>query len=877
MAKEEGRRLKHGLTLVHPANHAFYRHLVGQIEQARRIGHKHRFITLSKVAIALERYPIPVQRPEDGANIAGVGDYTSKVFDVVLEKRGQPQVSAGECAAHAEKVFSRIRTFLDSTTFDQDWLSDVGDWKPKRYSNSWTFILVLALYAEGNSKLNLDAICEYSEKLRSRIPNCRLTNFAFLRALIDRSIVYFTLQSGVLSGCKTDLSVFAPRHKHRYEYGLTSLGHRLAADLISNCEVPISLDNNGLAPILQTQQSQGSPVGVDTSNVSLGGHCGTSTGVATNSLPILDSADLTVSASPNGPDMTGHQLANDSCDTGEVVDVPLYDSPKSDLSYQTVDSDELLQNSGQGGDNIEWLGIDKTPKRCWQQRGDNQGKQWQAPTLGDSSESQQNGNVTSESYRRSLRDYDDISQCCSQNSDSYSPLTQMSTNELKGCTTTLTIDHTTSESQPSKERDMHDATPVRNLDTTNIDEPIEIDSSSDDESNGRIVSKKSDVPERSQPTSSYYRFIPLKQRLQLRNGFDIDYAASEYEVVTVVDNRELHDSDGRYQRRLVELFAASGKTVVFRQLPLGDVIWVLRRKESSADDGQETNTNLGTSPLSHQTVQSQDDPGMSSAADNSTLTGEGTPTSAATPKRTPRTKRKKVLKPDGIANGYVLDWVLERKTTADLAASIIDGRYDDQKSRMLRLVGFKHVCYIFEDIEMGSAVGRVSALNKRVNSKAIASARIHTQLVTGFSVLRTTGMAHTVSSIVFMHMHIERCVHQRLREANTLSTKQLSDWLERSYMTFTQWDLRNRKQNQMTFRELFGRQLRAIPGCSATTTQAILDAWPTPHAFAHQLNRSNLAHINETLLQHRTKGKRAPVNNTLYSLCKTLYTKPPSF
>lgn len=198
----------------------------------------------------------------------------------------------------------------------------------------------------------------------------------------------------------------------------------------------------------------------------------------------------------------------------------------------------------------------------------------------------------------------------------------------------------------------------------------------------------------------------------------------------------------------------------------------------------------------------------------------------------------------------------------DLIASVTDGRYDDQKLRMLRLVGFKHVCYLFEDIEAGSAVGRVNAI-KSVNAAAIASARIHTQLVTGFNVVRTTGMSHTASNILIMHKHIERCIREHMRDVTTISAELMRQWLERNYMKFHEWDVSNRKQNQMTFLELFGKQLRSIPGCGTDTTRAILSAWPTPFMLSQELRTSNMAYINETLAAHRTKGKRAPVSNNV--------------
>lgn len=44
---------------------------------------------------------------------------------------------------------------------------------------------------------------------------------------------------------------------------------------------------------------------------------------------------------------------------------------------------------------------------------------------------------------------------------------------------------------------------------------------------------------------------------------------------------------------------------------------------------------------------------------------------------------------------YILDFIVERKTADDLAASIMDGRYDEQKFR-LKHCGLNNVIYLIE-------------------------------------------------------------------------------------------------------------------------------------------------------------------------------------
>jgi crossover junction endonuclease MUS81 len=56
-----------------------------------------------------------------------------------------------------------------------------------------------------------------------------------------------------------------------------------------------------------------------------------------------------------------------------------------------------------------------------------------------------------------------------------------------------------------------------------------------------------------------------------------------------------------------------------------------------------------------------------------------------------------------ICNGEILDYIIERKKADDLAASIMDGRYKEQKYR-LKNSGAKNVIYLYEGYPSESSV-----------------------------------------------------------------------------------------------------------------------------------------------------------------------------
>ena len=121
------------------------------------------------------------------------------------------------------------------------------------------------------------------------------------------------------------------------------------------------------------------------------------------------------------------------------------------------------------------------------------------------------------------------------------------------------------------------------------------------------------------------------------------------EVILFVDNREKRNqSDGNY---LFDRLIKSGLRVELKSLPLGDFVWVLRVHHNTEEIDEKV-------PL----------------------------TQIETKK-----KKKAVVK----FTDYLLDFIVERKTADDLAASIMDGRYEEQKYR-LKGCGLNNVIYLVE-------------------------------------------------------------------------------------------------------------------------------------------------------------------------------------
>ena len=116
------------------------------------------------------------------------------------------------------------------------------------------------------------------------------------------------------------------------------------------------------------------------------------------------------------------------------------------------------------------------------------------------------------------------------------------------------------------------------------------------------------------------------------------------EVILFVDNREKRsNTDGAY---LIERLEKNAVRCELKTLPLGDFLWVLRFNVPAPIDED-------------------------------------------------LSKKKKKKQSLYISTDYVLDFITERKTADDLAASIMDGRYEEQKYR-LKNCGINNVVYLVE-------------------------------------------------------------------------------------------------------------------------------------------------------------------------------------
>jgi ERCC4-type nuclease len=245
--------------------------------------------------------------------------------------------------------------------------------------------------------------------------------------------------------------------------------------------------------------------------------------------------------------------------------------------------------------------------------------------------------------------------------------------------------------------------------------------------------------------------------------------SSEWEVVLVIDKRE---KDNQF---LQSTLLANGVPCVISNLAVGDFLWVAR-------------------PRSHGYL------------DNNTLTGDASQWTGL----------------GSETECVVVGCVVERKTVADLASSICDGRYHEQKMR-LRDCAVKSKLYIVEGLSLTGGLPRHSI----VTTGSLRTAMVATSVDFGIAVVRTRGLDHTVSLLSTLHRRNQSQFSQAHRNRQLYT-----------FMSLQKYQQLYGKRSANTTGELLMYQLKQIPGCSTATALALHKKFETFAKMMQWMNRT---------------------------------------
>lgn len=196
----------------------------------------------------------------------------------------------------------------------------------------------------------------------------------------------------------------------------------------------------------------------------------------------------------------------------------------------------------------------------------------------------------------------------------------------------------------------------------------------------------------------------------------------------------------------------------------------------------------------------------------------------------------------GRADDLVLRVIAERKTASDLAASVQDGRYHEQKYRLAkaRSLGVCRVGYIFEGAL--AAKGRAGADHRAAwRAQALPSALAKTAAHSRFSVLHTPSADATAGLLAELHRSLGAALRAEAAAAGPgacLSTLLATDPATGRPLRWSELCARLAKRDEESRTAVWGKMLLQLPGVSAKIAEAVRAAFPTAAAARAALRRA---------------------------------------
>ena len=173
-------------------------------------------------------------------------------------------------------------------------------------------------------------------------------------------------------------------------------------------------------------------------------------------------------------------------------------------------------------------------------------------------------------------------------------------------------------------------------------------------------------------------------------------------------------------------------------------------------------------------------------------------------------------------NGSVV-CIIERKTVEDLANSIRDGRYREQKARLFSQYDPRQIMYL---VEGDVTVPNGSIQYNKVTRSTIYSSLLNLLLRDGLHLFMTQS---TQDTILFLEEFAQKLQKQGTR---FLASSQNS----RSTETCLFQSMKASAKKKMTPELVYRVQLSAIPGVSLKTATTIMESYPTLQSLMEKLS-----------------------------------------
>ena len=205
--------------------------------------------------------------------------------------------------------------------------------------------------------------------------------------------------------------------------------------------------------------------------------------------------------------------------------------------------------------------------------------------------------------------------------------------------------------------------------------------------------------------------------------------------------------------------------------------------------------------------------------------------------------------------------LFERKSLADLIASIKDGRYKEQSYRLSNCeLDNKYIYYIIE----GNIVSFMNK-EKETTKKILFSSMLSLSYKKGFSILRTSGVPETIEFIVRFYEKIKTEAIE-LTEANKKleNCEKSVPQIETTYSNV----VKNSKKSNITTENINEIMLTQIPGISIHVAKTLMLKFKTIKELTNALSQDNKC-LDAIIIEYEG-GKRKISKSVVSTLIKFL-------
>ncbi|KAH8872378.1 Crossover junction endonuclease MUS81 [Schistosoma japonicum] len=186
----------------------------------------------------------------------------------------------------------------------------------------------------------------------------------------------------------------------------------------------------------------------------------------------------------------------------------------------------------------------------------------------------------------------------------------------------------------------------------------------------------------------------------------------------------------------------------------------------------------------------------------------------------------------------VLNQIVERKRMDDLAHSIVDGRFMEQKYRLKR-TGLLQLMYLIEECPMMH--------NQKVSYDVLIQAISNSQMIDGLQIMTTKGPEDTVDLLAALSQRLQSRASNDLY-VNHKSTDISCKPNTVNALSWCEFVKLANKSPDPSIRDIFAKYLMQIPGCSGSKVTSIMEKYPTPSILMEAYDKQLTALDKDNML-----------------------------